>query len=145
MKAQDLRIGNLINHVEFGVVKVYGVSNDIVQFEKQGELDVYYCEVKECNPVVLSEEWLLRFGFVKTQIYVGDNELYSLGHGFLQIYEVGGTEIENNQEVREYAVLFAPELPSIHSFIKFIYYIHELQNLYHALTSSELTINQKVK
>jgi hypothetical protein len=74
------------------------------------------------KPIPLTEEWLLKFGFVK--IY---NCIYEI--------EMDGHVIEFDLRFRKMSVYFGDILLQLK-------YVHELQNLYFALTSEELTIKE---
>lgn len=110
MEAKELRIGNYIQHSEdsiWGCIdKFYG---DEVYID-----DWHYgtTELKECEPIPLNDEWLLKFGFEDWDI-----DIYTM-------------DLMNNN----FYVLF-DELEIIAKNIK---YVHQLQNLYFALTGNEL-------
>ena len=118
MEAKELRIGNLVFFPLKDVPAL--ILRDM--FEYQNGLS----NLEDYRPIPLTEEWLLRFGFVKvngvywtkTRIsFEDDNEIgcYNLSESF------GGDSI---------------------SFCNSINYVHQLQNLYFALTGLELTYEQ---
>jgi hypothetical protein len=74
------------------------------------------------TPIPLTEEWLLKFGFYKNI----DTELF----------EKGGFQIE----ISVLKCLFY--LPEFGDWHKEIEYVHQLQNLWFALTGEELTITK---
>ena len=132
LEAKDLRIGNFVKarttDDEFNIVKEISFSDN-----QRG----YYLRLENINHgvwlehngdnlilgVPLTEEWLLKFGFEK---------------GFY--YEKGFLKLSNGQKrtlVRY--VISDSESVSIASII----YVHQLQNLYHALTGEELTIKKQ--
>jgi hypothetical protein len=122
MKAQELRIGNLLKDIDGNIVEVitvYGNGNYVVhssihQFaiiEKDDDLII---------PIQITEEWLLRFGFKKTYFNEGNIKLPYFEKGCLTIdgclFDVelfDGTKLE-------------------------IKCVHQLQNLYFALNGEEL-------
>lgn len=78
-------------------------------------------------PIVLTEEWLLKFGFTK--------RTYSSGHPEYHIYPKGHHSNIN-------CLLFEGKLrvSIINQSICTINFVHQLQNLYFALTGEELTL-----
>jgi hypothetical protein len=116
MKKNELRIGNWVEHNQ----------------PKRG----YYTTVQESTfsvnveklfkPIPLTEEWLLKFGFEKKgQLYIKD---------FFGDYI--GVDVEDFS-IGTYAfgrIAHAPQ-PTFMN-------VHQLQNLYFALTGEELTINE---
>ena len=127
MKATELRIGNLVIYV--------GICNS--RFNKIGEFEIqpyhfgYLFELEDAldllEPIPLTEEWLLKFGFEKlcsTEKGFKQN-VYSMRNPSLQIYELS----------KGYGVSFW-----IGNELK---YVHQLQNLYFALTNEELTFKSE--
>lgn len=110
MKANELRIGNYLNTVN-GVKRVSDISVD------------RYCWFtdNQCEPIPLIEEWLLKFGFVN-QNYGWNIKDFGL---FDHNYKKGELNLKLN----------ASEVPIIE-----IKHVHQLQNLYFALTGEELEI-----
>lgn len=74
MKAQDLRIGNIIQHRyivdKSGVITVSSIHvkpNDTeINIDKNGS----YYSIDDMTGLPLTEEWLLRFGATTTQQHV---------------------------------------------------------------------------
>ena len=110
MKANELRIGNIINHIT-GEITVK--SDDFEHIEKDP------CEYMG---IELTEEWLKRFGVTK---YC--NDTYHIA--FMWIIKIDN----NTWEVRV----------NLDFLLCDIQYVHQLQNLYFALTGDELKIIQK--
>lgn len=120
MKANELRIGNYIlnHHKEIDTVTDHTFSK--FRFAKMdGDYGVY--------PIELTEEWLLKFGF--TCIKNNRGGYYVLGK--ITIYV---PLPDKKWIVTDY--LLGSHLSSIS-------YVHQLQNLYFALTGEELTITEK--
>ena len=110
MEARELRIDNWAKQDRANVQ----VTGAMIQEINQELLDI--------EPIPLTEEWLLKFGFEKmTKGYCFHNGSFGLffDNGILQL-ETPVTSIELNH-------------------IKFV---HQYQNLYFALTCEELTIKQ---
>jgi len=126
MEARELRIGNWIECSEvdeFGnlVYKAYQVSvSDI--------WNIRYNEIrkKEYETIPLTEEWLKDFGFpweIKFQAN-GNDEFWGL---FSECYP---KEKGYNLIMKRDKILLIPEIK----------YVHQLQNLYFALTGKELEL-----
>ena len=121
IKGKHLRIGNLVffngNHNEIGVVSEI-IKNDLTKVSpyKIGinhRIDIYY-EIDKLKPIPLTEEWLAKLGYD----LISENHYGILGH---LIWKIEG---------RFYCDKNGMQLK----------YVHQLQNLYFALTGSELTV-----
>jgi hypothetical protein len=140
MKSTELRIGNLVYPFKDTPKKVLGVgANILVAFTDSQFLD---CEIHQIEPIPLTEEWLVKFGFERV-IYDSDETGY-------------GTEYElkaNNDVFINYSDDFSCAIYDSKSAMKDSVgvlptwnqckYVHGLQNLYFALTGEELTINER--
>ena len=127
MKSNELRIGNLVqdrHSEECGMI-------DIVVL---GIIDTM--ENHSYEPIPLTEEWLVKFGFirqggrkmwVKDKLCIDLKELPNIRGEFLEGWYIGLKDLGN--------VLF-------HSFMK-VKHVHQLQNLYFALTGQELKQNKE--
>lgn len=125
MNIQDLRIGNLV--LEFGEV------TPIVQLDRGGKTfyrindmqvhkQTFLTGGKVCfEPIPLTEEWLLKFGFKNIE----SNSFYLPRFSDYDI-----VLNENN------AFLYREDM-ALNADIK---YVHQLQNLYYALTGEELEL-----
>jgi len=118
MKASELRIGNYVKYLTLnGNSEI--LANGIYLFEL-GEL--------ELGPILLTKEWLLKFGFYK--------ELRDSGEaGFFM------SKNDCNVIIKDFGdgFIFIWELSFMGKPIK---YVHQLQNLYFALTGEELIYNE---
>ncbi len=119
MKANELRIGNLIEHED---------PNEIVEgihYIDEGKYKIlignYLRNLEEIKPIPLTKEWLLKFGFEST----GDYHFSKNGLNFHFLMDTMILEDEKS-----------------HPLGKSFNCVHQLQNLYFALTGQELTINQ---
>lgn len=129
---KGLRVGNVIrwdlnNVSEFEDDFDYGYSDCPVEVWQMQEPE-------RISPILLTEEWLLKFGFE-----LSDNDLYSLG--FIQnlLCFPFWFRIEKSLECNlEIVNKCDDEITSIH--IINIKYVHQLQNLYFAITGYELEI-----
>ena len=129
MKANELRIGNL--------VKWYDVSKVLELHSEKNKFDNVYIECEESfewteynklEPIPLTEEWLLKFGFenVHTDWFYKDIVKTNSYQFYFNICLSNG-KITLDSGFDE------------NSIIK-LKYVHQLQNLYFALTGSELTV-----
>jgi hypothetical protein len=116
MKANELRLGNYIGDKDdIAIVESIDKEGCMVQFindEKQG-----FRISEPINAIPLTEEWLLKFGFVLENGWFKKNRLLLFN-------------INNN-----YFTTLSKEIVSVN-----ITTVHQLQNLYFALTNEELTM-----
>ena len=118
MKANELRIGNYVyfhgDVEEINMVDGFGVI---------GREEQPLCSIDEFEPIPLTEEWLLRFGFEKIRgLHLCKG--YSLNSGEYLVYiDDRGVYLKTNKNI-------------------FIKYVHQLQNLYFALTGEELVVKE---
>jgi hypothetical protein len=124
MKTNELRIGNFINHEDFNVpMMVSGIlldDNRIRVAAIGGQSTVMVGG--SCSPIPLTEEWLFKFGFYQ------DGRSYKLKNfGRFIFHEIG--------------ISFYPS-GILKSLLRrdIIQSVHQLQNLFFALTNEELTI-----
>jgi hypothetical protein len=115
MKTNELRIGNFIYAKEIETIKAIGIEN-YIWFDKERNLSVELCE-----PIPLTEEWLEKNGFERKGL-----------NGYLTIFTPCGKGLvfKDNYFIFAGVTIETP-----------IKYIHQLQNLYFALTGEELTIS----
>ena len=127
MKASELRIGNyvnlMLNHEDYETLTITTV--DLAAMEKnQGDYE----------PIPLTEEWLLKFGFVKI------NHQMSLNDGSMTYhYELNGDD-RNWQLYFDGRVFSINENKLLRFHLHHNKYLHQLQNLYFAVTGEELKI-----
>ena len=131
MKASELRIGNWVN------IFLNDVDYDTIQIKID---DLYYILQKNgiYEPVPLTEEW-----FQKFERFYKDGEYWSVDindykycfkyrdwAGNWAFYQEFTDSPFEHDEGKKYPVSFD------------IYYVHQLQNLYFALTGEELIIKE---
>ena len=135
MKEKELRFGNLIYDyknkqvTEWDSGKVYWIAECTIDFE-------YF------KPIPIDEDWLINMGFTPTTCSdkpkwsdnYHDLTYYDLNLGKEKFYDLSllSSYVENEDI---YVELFPYENPKVK-------YVHELQNLYFALTKEELTIKE---
>lgn len=138
MKANELRIGNLVHcpaigdtytdrnpHYGFCVFPVNQIRDgELIRIDiGHGASQIVDLGTNEAEPIHLTEEWLLKFGFKRYDIYrCGIDEKLVIdgssdAFGFFAEDEVSGFIYDRQ-----------------------IKYVHQLQNLYFALTGEELKI-----
>jgi len=119
MTAEEIRIGNFVYHnvdecnceMTFELLKQTFNANDF----------------NEYSPIILTEDWLKRAGFIDAKFRFGNAEELELdfdGDHYNIFYNQ-----KNNDNTSEKILMY-----------KELYYVHELQNLYYALTGSELSV-----
>lgn len=118
MKTSELRIGNLVqyggitakvSHIE---KSFFYCESELIYFTKDGE--------RGAKPIPLTDEWLLKFGFVKHRKY---------GYFYIDFFVV---DLDKNYQ-------FYCDI-DIHIVLN---HVHQLQNLYFALTGEELTFKSE--
>lgn len=123
MKASELRIGNKIKFIDDGTIFTV-VSIDLKGAGLENTSEFAWIEFESLEPIPLTEDWLLKFGFDE---YLSPTDLrIKIASGVLLQFHFGvnKTECWIGDEISR------PNL----------IYVHQLQNLYHALTGEELTI-----
>lgn len=131
MKATELRIGNWYNSVKFGhsvqceLVDLYDLCANSEGAFSNPPID------KMFKPIPLTEQWLKDFGFtkheIKTLFFIDDRIRYDLKHKKVRI--IKGCMRAGEAQKQECGTPIDIE----------INYVHQLQNLYFALTAEELT------
>jgi len=131
IKAQELRLGNLFQYCgnsyeclgALQLMTYYQPKEDI------GQRLAYYTDIK---PIPLTEEWLLKFGFEKrTGKYIGNCWAFGINPR-TEDYLIALEQINENQDFFYQNSFF--DIKSV----------HQLQNLYFALTGEELSIVETV-
>ena len=122
MEVKDLRIGNYISPLGIGVTKVEGfcIWDNLIQSSDFAERGI-----EDFEPIPITEEWLLKFGFKELNI----KNRFITECGF---------EIEKQGFNYAYVLWGGEDAPFLTQFIGHCKYIHQLQNLYFSLTGKEL-------
>lgn len=124
MQIEELRIGNYVNRVEVSELDIItGITEDGVHF-RDGDIK----PIIAINPIPLTEKWLLKFGLKKTK---------PESSGYFG-YSNDVIEIENKIQLVLYDGHINEDTTKI--FMPNIEYVHQLQNLYFALTGDELEV-----
>lgn len=123
MKANELRIGNLIY---WDITEKEGIIHEVVGIKQDKPLTIPISlgdSMVEYKPIPLTEEWLVKFGFQEGVYWMSGNRYID--------YRLGNFEI-SKQSLDEGIYYINASFPSS------INYVHQLQNLYFALTGNEL-------
>lgn len=126
MKPQELRIENYFKWISTN--KIDTVKN-IVSYDKL-ECNINSISISDCEPIKITEDWLVKFGFQKEEMEEGEGHYYSLRLNnsiycdltLLGVFENGVWEV----------VLFP-----YGKFFRFKY-INQVQNIVFELTGKEL-------
>lgn len=132
--SRQLRIGNYVdyeygeeNERNFGLIEALEECEELIRIES-GEFKV--------RPIPLTEEWLLKFGFRK-YYYLDENR--SESYGYIKSYDhIILKEFDNG-----WGLMTNHDINNRQAFGEPIRYIHQLQNIYFALTGEELKIIDK--
>jgi len=129
MKANELRIGNLVLYQGYHVASVHGITDP----DWGHGIHIHYdsssvgCAFDMVEPIPLTEEWLRKFGFEDNDytfdLYIGHRKI-----SFTWFSRVVSTGVRSGFKCQKY---------------KHIKYVHQLQNLCFALTGEELTIKEE--
>jgi len=124
MKANEIRIGNYVDCVNKRHNEKY-IEIESVTCEK---INVGFREysLSDCKPIPLTEDWLSLW-FVTCDGYAIRN------FGQISFVIAEGNECD-------FIVLFQSNLHEKYFEIALINYVHQLQNIYFALTGEELTL-----
>lgn len=126
IQPQELRIGNSVN-TELGIAEVIGIYEDVVDVKGVSVIDNSSenkisistrsfdgcVEYEKIQPIPLTEEILLKFGFLK------DDNFYHLNNIWISNFYENYFSLDGFDETK-------------------IEFVHQLQNLYFALTGEEL-------
>jgi len=115
MKAQELRIGNYVN-----------ISKEVCKMQLVNFVEIHYTEYffENYEPIPLTEEWLMNFGF----------ELINNDY-----WQSRSLELKLHWTVNKNKMI--PEFNDKRLIVGYDFkHVHQLQNLYFALTNEELKI-----
>jgi len=131
MTVNELRIGNWLIDYENKIGKVKSIEdyNVLKVVSNEGVL-ISYCEIELYKPIPLTEEILFKCGFKKTEI--------------LGSYNIGSFTFHSQRPCNDSAkftlvteIYFCGRSVLVVNGVK---HLHQLQNLYFALTNQELNI-----
>jgi hypothetical protein len=136
MEARELRLNNLFYPIDrsgkvhlpyeqpFKVLTI-GYEVEAIPYNKVPAQVEKWAKFKlsDLSPIPISEEWLVKFGFKREGITSSNGSLLVLHHK---------ESVYPNGRIYWNSWCIKNEMPK---------YVHQLQNLYYALTNEELTIN----
>ncbi len=126
MKKQDLRIGNWYTSVKFKIPVTCDLS-DLYDLCANADGATDHPPIDEMfKPIPLTEQWLRKFGFVnkfKVEMYSDNKTLQEKKHHHHIVIRTDR---------------FYYRVPGVT--LNEIYFVHELQNLYYAITKDELVL-----
>lgn len=126
MKSTDLRIGNLITSKQWkGAHSISGIelTEDGFDLKVNGYVHRYEPSVYfDIEPIPLTEEWLLKLGFEKEETGIYTEKWF--------LYKKDDFVLHWRNQYPEFGWLESIEIK----------YVHQLQNLFYALTGTELEI-----
>jgi hypothetical protein len=126
MQSKDLRIYNLVN--QYGETQII-IPSDLEKMLKNEPLKV---EEDEYSPILLTQKWIRKLGF-KLVSDDGDVVYYEIGRFGLKIDEC--LDFYFYTKIGKDGVVLLTQID----------FVHQLQNLYFALTGEELVLKNKSK
>jgi hypothetical protein len=129
MKATDLRIGNYHYYLVKDHLDKRKEWNEVFQIDALDLVKLSEIEDLNYQPIPLTEEWLKKLGFKLVFAGQGDGYIYEYG-------ELCKTLTIHSRDRNKF--LYS----TFNSCEKHIQYVHQLQNLYFALTNEELTLTK---
>jgi hypothetical protein len=130
MESKELRVGNLVSYFNNDMVKVDGISKESGQYYINAKKNntTYNNVIEAFKPTIITKEILFKYGFNENS---DGNYLLSLNQFLnLELMKVGDEWLNFSVEKTNDDNCFSFER---------IRYVHQLQNLYFALTQKELT------
>lgn len=114
MKSSELRIGNYVKGDTDGVYQIK--MSDFADWYNDHNSHEFGNHI---HPIPLTEEWILKFGFVKRGLWYKKDGCFILGWMNMDKEVIVGMN-------RDYSAFYKT--------------VHQLQNLYFALTNTELCV-----
>lgn len=142
MTTNELRLGNLVRHKEFPNLEftIFGITRTSIQVDSgrmQGYLEVSRLLDGDIDLIPLTEEWLNKFGFEiddeAGNWHSPDHTIFKLSNGW-SVGKLDDFIGWYNRAEDDYYSGFRPQLK----------FVHQLQNLYFALTGKELELNPEL-
>ena len=121
MKANELRIGNYYDH-----------NGESKQINPSTIGEVWVAERTWCKPIPLTADWLVNLGFEHEKDNCYKIPCKIIG-GYYKVYYS-----RINNEIHAFGVSYEDEPKEVNNFSWNIKHLHQLQNLYFALTGEEL-------
>lgn len=124
---RDLRFGNIVNTLK-GTSSVVDIMCDLINTCNGS------CLYTDISGIPLDESWLVRCGFEK----VYDDHVFDIGNTRIELIIWGDDEPE-----WKFRRILGSDIAYWKHNMPAIKHVNQLQNLYFALTGTELTINPK--
>jgi len=128
MKANELRIGNWIEHNQY--------PNDTVIIRIEDGKHIDEAIRLNANPLPLTEEWLIKFGFTLNK----EDNYYFIQNPDGGIHSIKYLEKDEFLNEESGWAYFTDDSDAACHRLCIINYIHELQNLYFAINKTELEV-----
>jgi hypothetical protein len=141
MKANELRIGNLVG-VDIQTMEVTSILTECCILKTRAGMP-YTIDYGDIYPIPLTEEWLLKFGFVKKVDFEQQEYEYGKLSESNKRRGVGLYNFTGEKLLDYWCVTFREDVGCGWSDLNEIEYVHELQNLYFALTNEELILTNQ--
>lgn len=141
IQANELKLGNFLIHKEYGLAMVVSISSDNTVFlENQVSSEDYNCDLDEnIEPIPLTEEMLLKCGFEKNK----SSYTFIIDEFTILWYNESDMFHKSSFEVHLCKLLYNPngEISTKRANFKIdVEYLHQLQNLFFALTNKDLEV-----
>jgi hypothetical protein len=130
MKITELRLGNIVKVISSEYCKIDHISYENVKGmwkSSDGIISSTWTPGKGIEPIPLTEEWLVKLGFVEVSVYhpTPNNRAFERGYIHVKIY--------NSHDIKR---IWYKDIVIDNDY----FFIHQLQNLYFALTGEELIV-----
>ncbi|NML39209.1 hypothetical protein HHL17_18560 [Chitinophaga sp. G-6-1-13] len=130
----DIRIGNYVAYFDYNMEEsVFAVEGILDGYIYNSGLPKSKISCEKANPVLLDLYQLIKFDFIRGVPEEGEDEnIYSLKYNRL-----------NSLHIRYENGCFQPVTESANGFVPYgrpLVHVHQLQNLFHALSRDELTL-----
>jgi len=149
IEAKELRIGNLVTDEFYDscktIIEVDSISDRGINLFIEDDGNYPECAQTWIEPekrfntifgIPLTEEWLLKFGFSKNE-----NDVLQIETTLMPL----SITLNDNYPNEKYkAWVYEDEKSRYHIISNNIKHVHQLQNLYHALTNEELTLTKQI-
>jgi hypothetical protein len=125
IQANELRIGNLVCY-DGRVFEIDTIAKEFPTLNTT-EFGIGVVGWNDIEPIIITEEWLLKFGFIEI-----NRSNFRISFDHIQTRFIGYDFCEKEKEFNGFRY-YGHYLHNIN-------HIHQLQNLYFALTQTELTL-----
>jgi len=127
---KHLRVGNIIKSKDGNLPYWAITEEDMITILQAEDRSIY-------EPIPITEEWLLKLGF--EDFYEGDNDYIKYIDPNRDYY----LQLDVRRRDGKYTILDNPFNDDLRDFSRvYIIYLHQLQNIYFALTGEELELNK---